>query len=83
MFNKPDLKKMKEQNLDILDKMINELKYTRAAVEYDKEAKPYFYLINCVEDKQLKTHSLGNMDMFTIVGMLQSFIISAFTQKKK
>lgn len=80
-LSKRQIKKNKEQSLDILDKMIGELKHTRAAIEYDKKVKPYFYMINYVEDGKLGTHTLGSLDMFTIIGILHVYINSVGKKK--
>jgi len=81
-LSKRQLQKQKEKSLEIIDKMIGELQHTRTAIEYDKKAKPYFYMINFMEDDRLGTHTLGNMDMFTTIGILESFKISNIIRSK-
>lgn len=81
-LSEKDRKKIRERNMDLIDIMIGELKRTRTAIEYEKTREPYFYLFVIGEGDKINTHTLSNLDLFSTIGLMESFKINNLINKK-
>lgn len=81
--SKRQQKKDQGKKLEVIDKMIEQLKQVRTAIEYDKKEVPYFFMTNYSDqDGRLGTYTVGNMGDLIVFGILQQFIVSNIVKNK-
>lgn len=83
MSSVPQGKINKDEILKILDTMQEQIEEVRKSVEFDKKIKPYFFMLNMADEQgALKTNTLGNFDILSIIGLLETSKLSYMSNRK-